>query len=368
MLIKRGKVWHYQTKIRGKTWRRSTKERDRARAEMVAKRIEVEVRLRRNRPDNWLKFSHAAHQEVQRLEIDVTQSQARRALTSFTQFLKWTRRDLDITEIDRALLEDFQRYRLRTKASSTVSADLNFILRLLRQNDILVPKPSPKPGRFTESRAFTREEINRLFINCAPRMRPLYATLLCTGARVAELIPSDRSTHTPLLKSEIDFREERIHLRQAKGVPGRPAKARPPLPVPGFLLELLRWQVDQTPAEYELVFTKQHNLRRDFREALAAAKIKRIDAVGRRIWLHSFRHTYCTLLAQQVPNTWLLKEILGHSKISTTEKYTHVSAEMVPIAAVDIFTPLDGEVVGSSDSDSGSLTIGKTKSAESVSE
>ena len=69
---------------------------------------------------------------------------------------------------------------------------------------------------------------------------------------------------------------------------------------------------------------------------LKHAGIPRKDAAERCLWLHSFRHTYSTFMAQQVPNAWHLKEILGHSSVATTERYTHVAAETVPLAVVDL--------------------------------
>ena len=362
MLIKRGKVWYYQTKINGKTWKRSTGHSDKRLAEREARKFEAQVRLRKNRPGDWLKFSQAAHRETQRLEADVSFRCAKRALESFTEFLKWAGRDVELTEIDTPLLEEFQRHRLRRVclkcgelpkisettcvkcqgavgsrvALSTITKDLDSIIRLLDQNDIALKKPSLKPGRRRETRAFTYDELIRFFNHCSESFRPLYATLLCTGARLAELAPSSRSTHTPLLKTELDFENGLIRLRQAKARPGSKAKLRPPIPIPADLVELLRWQITQTPDDYPFVFTRQHNPTREFQAALRRVGIPVTDAAGRHLWIHSFRHTYCTLLSELISNAWQLKEILGHAKLSTTERYTHVDAKVIPLLAVSL--------------------------------
>ena len=99
MLIKRNRVWHYQTKIDGRTFRRSTSETARRRAEAVARKIEAEARLRRRQPSDWLRLSHAMKREVARIETDISSRQAERALNTFTGFLRWMGRDPDITEI-----------------------------------------------------------------------------------------------------------------------------------------------------------------------------------------------------------------------------------------------------------------------------
>jgi len=171
-LIKRNKVWHYQTKIEGKTFRRSTGQTDRRQAQRVAEQFRVETRLRKKQPEDWLRLSQAMNREVARIETDISPSQAVRALSAFTALLKWIGKDAEITEITRETLETYQRYRLKTKSLSTTNKDLHFTLRMLRQNGTHLPKPSPKPGRETEVRPLTRDELVLLFNHVTDHFRP----------------------------------------------------------------------------------------------------------------------------------------------------------------------------------------------------
>jgi len=361
-LIKRNRIWHYQAKINGRTFHRTTGHTDRRLAQQVARKIETEVRLRKKQPGDWLRLSQAMNREVARIETDVSGRRAERVLSSFGAFLKWLGRDPDITEITQDLLESFQRHRLKVVARSTVNQDLTCLLRLLRENGIHVAKPSPKAGRETEVRAFTRDELVLVFNHVTEYWRPLYATLLVTGARPAELSPSPRSAHKPLLKTEIDFESGIIHLRQAKGRLGKRPRSRPPIPVPQDVLHLLKEQVARTPGAYPFVFTAAHNAARDFNRTLQRAGIPRVDAADRKLMLHSFRHTYATLMAGQVSNNpHFLKSLLGHSKITTTDRYCQVEACVVPIsdfnlslarkptkgappATVEVISRVEGEV------------------------
>ncbi len=362
MLFKRGKIWHYQIKLNDKTWRKSTGQTNKHLAEREAEKFESLIQWRKKRHGGSLTFSQAVPREVDRLESDVSHCTALRALKSFEAFLKWLGRDVELPEITTDLLEDYQRYRLRrvcldcgtlpkggekvcTKcqgpvgsrvALATITYDLNFIVRMLDLNGLMVKKPSTKPGRVRETRPFSYDELVRFFNHCTEPFRPLYATLLCTGARLAELAPSPRSTHTPLLKTEVDFENGLIRIRQAKCRAGKRAKLRPPIPVPQDLLTLLRWQIKRTSKDFPFVFTQQHNPSREFQATLRRAGIPLRDAAGRYLWIHSFRHTYCTLLSEQIGNAWQLKEILGHAKLATTERYTHVEAKIVPIAAISL--------------------------------
>lgn len=124
-----------------------------------------------------------------------------------------------------------------------------------------------------------------------------------------------------------------IHLRQAKGRPGRRACSRPPIPIPADVLHLLRGQMARTPETYLFVFTRAHNASRDFDATLRRAGIAKFDGAGQKLMLHSFRHSYATLTAGQVHNNpHFLKALLGHSRITTTDRYCPIEASVVPIS------------------------------------
>ncbi len=77
----------------------------------------------------------------------------------------------------------------------------------------------------------------------------------------------------------------------------------------------------------EFVFLPNQSLHNLFDRILKRAKIPKKDALGRKLTAHSFRHTFATRMAQQVgQNAFILKELMGHSKISTTEIYCQPEA------------------------------------------
>ena len=63
------------------------------------------------------------------------------------------------------------------------------------------------------------------------------------------------------------------------------------------------------------------------------AGIPKFDALGQKVTGHSFRHAYATILSEQLENNaFVLKEALGHQRLSTTERYCHPTAPTVVIA------------------------------------
>ena len=75
---------------------------------------------------------------------------------------------------------------------------------------------------------------------------------------------------------------------------------------------------------------------REFNEALASAGIAKRDALGRELRMHSLRHTYCTMMAQQVSNALALSRLLGHKRVSTTERYYHGDPDAPTISVARI--------------------------------
>ncbi len=154
-------------------------------------------------------------------------------------------------------------------------------------------------------------------------------TLLATGARPAELIPSARSTHTPLLKREVNFTDATIVIRPLKRQRGQKKKARTvELPAHLILFPLLRGQMDRTPGDF--VFPPQPNHHRDFDNMLKRAGILKYNELDEVLRVHSFRHSHATLMHDAGADQFVLKAALGHRQLSTTARYVHPRTPVVP--------------------------------------
>jgi integrase len=85
--------------------------------------------------------------------------------------------------------------------------------------------------------------------------------------------------------------------------------------------------------DWELVFCSPsgapidpHDAWEDGHSLLAAARV-------REARVHDARHTAATLLLEQGIDIRVVQQVLGHSQLSQTQRYTHVTAELTQHAA-----------------------------------
>jgi len=330
-LFRRNKIYHWQVHRNGKTIRRSTHETDNRRAQVVAKQFLEELRLRKELSSSLppVTLSEAILSEVERIEADVNPRRAERVRQYLLNFEAWVGRDVALESLAPDTLTQYQRFRITSAARSTVQAEIRAIMRMLRGKPHNVEKPpSTGQGKTTPNRAFTVDELKRIFRVVTGWMRDLCLILLTTGARPAEIVPSLRSEHIALLKTEVDYAAGTITIRTAKQRAGERGEPRV-VQVPPATLDACKRQSQDTLGVH--VFTAgSRNLAREFRAMLRHAGVSRIDALERKATLHSFRHTYATLAAQIVGmNPHVLQAALGHKTSAMTAKYCHPTAPAI---------------------------------------
>ncbi len=87
-------------------------------------------------------------------------------------------------------------------------------------------------------------------------------------------------------------------------------------------------KVNDNKAAYKYVFYKSNGIRftgdhisKCFKEACRAA------GLDKSLHFHSLRHSFASNLAQQGISLYTIKELLGHSSITTTEIYSHLNVD-----------------------------------------
>ncbi len=135
-----------------------------------------------------------------------------------------------------------------------------------------------------------------------------------SGLRVAEVSGLD------LL--DVDVQRGIVRVRRGKGGKER----RVPLGPPG--LEAVRaWLTVRPPSELTALFLNTRGGR------MSARSIRRlVDRAGRAVGLsglhpHALRHSFATHLLEAGADLRGIQELLGHSSLGTTQRYTHVSVD-----------------------------------------
>ncbi|MEK6919143.1 MAG: site-specific tyrosine recombinase/integron integrase [Nanoarchaeota archaeon] len=172
----------------------------------------------------------------------------------------------------------------------------------------------------------TREEVLRLIANSkTPKSKLIISLLYASGMRISELIN--------LKCSSLHFDEKIGRIKKAKGNKDRIFN------IPNYLVNDLKKQVAlQTSSGSELLFSGRsggsitsQNLQKIVRQTAARALI------NKSVHCHTLRHSFATHLLESGVDIRIIQELLGHSDLSTTQIYTHVSSEQLK----KVGSPLD---------------------------
>ncbi|MDP3027761.1 MAG: tyrosine-type recombinase/integrase [Nanoarchaeota archaeon] len=211
----------------------------------------------------------------------------------------------------------FMAEKLTDKASSSVIlflAAIKYAYSNVLKKDITAGIKRPKK-EIKIPNVLTKDEVRRLIDSLGNSKSKLMISLIyACGFRVSELVN--------LKLQELDFNDKTGHARKAKGKKDRTFN------IPEFLIEQLRAQSETQKAEgKEFLFTgpkgrlSTRNIEKIVKKAAKKAGIEK------KVTPHTFRHSFATHLLEQGVDIRTIQEMLGHSSISTTEIYTHISKE-----------------------------------------
>lgn len=189
---------------------------------------------------------------------------------------------------------------------------LRYYYRLLGMNKKAIALPSLK-GDTKLPVILNRSELKELF--AAPKLlkqRVVLSLIYSAGLRGQEVIN--------LKIADVDFERMTIHIRQSKYKKDRIVPLSPAMAV--GLKKYLKaenphiWLFNgKTPgSKYStrgISWVMRENLKK--------------TSIRKEVNLHSLRHSYATHLLEEGINIVTLKELLGHSEITTTMIYLHIA-------------------------------------------
>lgn len=212
-----------------------------------------------------------------------------------------------------------------TVFNQAVSA-LRFFYRVTLPRDFTVEHiPFAKKKRVLPT-VLSVDEVRRLL--SAPtniKHRAVLSLIYATGARLNE------ATH--LRVADIDSARMTVHIRCGKG--GKPRL----VPMSTALRDLLRayWLVDH-PRDY--LFPGQYPDRPLHESSVqaACARARLVARIDKPASVHTLRHSYATHLLELGVDLRTIQKLLGHSSLSTTAVYVHVTGRLLDAAnkAVDL--------------------------------
>jgi integrase len=237
-----------------------------------------------------------------------------RVTTMLTDFFKGK----NLAEIKPAMIEQFKARRIKAgKAPATVNRELSVLSKLFTvavRNEKAELNPCQNVQRFTldneRVRYLTEDEEKRLFeaMGDNEQLKDIVTVALHTGMRRGEIFN--------LKWFDLDFDREVIQVRKTKTKLNRvvPMNAR------------VRQVLNQQRRSSEFVFTSDRTGGRlvDVKKAFDAA---RIEAKIPDFQLRDLRHSCATRLSDQGEELVTVAEILGHTDIRMTKRYSHAMHE-----------------------------------------
>lgn len=178
-----------------------------------------------------------------------------------------------------------------------------------------------KPAQKPMPHFFTKEEIEKIFKSFSKDwMRDIFRVFLFTGMRKGELMH--------LQWNDIDFDKRLIHIRhevQKDGVTIYRTKTTSSvrtIPMYEEVYDVLKRQRSRNlHDEYVFVNSARVPFRDDDLYHYLKPRLVKLKISGS---LHTFRHTFASLLIEAGVGLRELKELLGHSRIETTMQYAHL--------------------------------------------
>lgn len=201
---------------------------------------------------------------------------------------------------------------LKTSSQHNIYTSLKTIVHQAIKDDLLTTDPTKSidpPRMILPHKEFlTEEELKRLIQTPCSKEIVKRSFLFCcfTGLRISDV--------RELTWKQVIVEEQGVHInyRQKK------TKIENYVPLSENAISVLPPKDDKSDSDRVFTLPPETTIRKTLKEWMTNAKI------DKHITFHSSRHTCATLLLNSGVDIYTVKEILGHTDIGTTMKYTKV--------------------------------------------
>lgn len=203
-----------------------------------------------------------------------------------------------------------------TKSKNTImlaAASLKFFfLEVLKKDFGNIPMPK-KEKRLPS--VLTKDEVRNLIDSTDTiKSRLIISLLYSTGLRVSELVN--------LRISDLNTGDKTGWVRKGKGNKDRL------FVMSESLSQELKEYISNKQGSHQFVFSKEKPLTtRNIQKIIKGAKER--AGIAKKTTPHTLRHSFATHLLEQGIDIRVIQTMLGHSSLSTTQVYTHISPEQL---------------------------------------
>jgi integrase/recombinase XerD len=263
-------------------------------------------------------------------------------LVQFTNYLLTQGKKIDIEKIDKHILRDYVQRLMETgkiktvkRKIATLKALFNYLefeeriaVNPFRKMRVKIREPLYLPGVLTleEVKIIFREaykvrkaheNLTAYAYKSAVRDIVVLELLFATGVRVSELCN--------LKKNDMNLEQKYIKVK------GKGSKERVIQVCSREIIVILEEFIDLFhPPRSDFIYFFINRLGRRLSEQSVRFVIKkyaRLSKINKEVTPHMFRHTFATLLLEGGVDIRYIQQLLGHSTITTTQIYTHITRQ-----------------------------------------
>lgn len=240
-------------------------------------------------------------------------------INSVMKFLEFAKEQ----ELNQDLVKQYIQNEIKKKEPSTISHDIfaiQFFFSNVLGNKIYIPRPKKNK---TLPEILTKEEIKKMIDYTFNIKHKLILKILYgCGLRVGEIVN--------LKKEDVNFKDELIHIKLAKGKKDRFVK------IPESIIDELESYCKLENDDILFSSNRGGKLSTGTIQAIVDDAGKKAG-IKKEVYPHLLRHSFATHLLEQGTDLRLIQKLLGHSDIKTTQMYTQISQQSIK----NIRSPLD---------------------------
>jgi len=316
--IKNGNYYIYFKKEDGKKTRISTKTK--YKREALKFLVQFEKELENRRPSNTITLGELRKKYLMAIDTTHSKGSYRHAKMCLKNLIEFVGEDVNLDEITKEQVEKFifGIYKRSKHSSSLHLRHLKAIFNKaidwgyldknpFRGIKLRIPEQSPSFLSKEELQLIVEKENNPMLVS-------LYRFAFYTGLRLSEI--------TNVEHNDCDLNRKIINVKNKDGFTTKSKKER---------------IVVMNKVVYDMLINMEKNLSYVFNKegekfnptyvSKSFKKCVRLTQLNNSIHFHTLRHSFASCLIQKGATLYVVKQLLGHSNFSTTQKYAHLRDE-----------------------------------------